>query len=155
MGRRTRESFGTQDFLVLDLVHREEPIPPELHARLNRLVELGVVERTGRGRGARYLLARRFYALVKKKGHYTRKRGLDRETNKQLLLRHIQDNASEGSRMADLKQVLPGHSRGQIQVLLREFKRDGLVVIKGRTRAALWYPAVSTEDCDGSSDQAQ
>ena len=155
VGRQTLESFGTQDFLVLDLVHREEPVPSALHARLNHLVELGVIERMGRGKGTRQLLSRRFYAMAEKKGVYTRKKGLDRETNKHLLLKHIQDNAAEGSRMRDLRQVLPNHSRGQIQVLLRELRQEGRVVVRGRTKAALWYPHGPAGNCGESRGKKQ
>ena len=144
-GRETTSSFSTHDFLILDLVHREEPVPVAFQPRLRHLVELGVIERLGRGRGTRYLLSRRFYTITSKKGTYTRKRGLDRETNKQLLLRHLKDNAREGSQMKDLKEVLPGQSRSQIQVLLRELKAEGKVTIKGRTRSAFWYPSPEVE----------
>jgi ATP-dependent DNA helicase RecG len=40
----------------------------------------------------KYMLFRKYYEFVDRKGVYTRKRGLDRETNKQLLLKHIRDN---------------------------------------------------------------
>lgn len=52
-------SFNTENFIVLDLVHNERPIPStpfELKFRLNYLVDLGIVERVGKGRGARYML---------------------------------------------------------------------------------------------------
>jgi ATP-dependent DNA helicase RecG len=140
VGLERTASFSTQDFLLLDLIHRDEPVPEELHRRLPNLVELGVVESIGRGRGTRHILARRFYAMTRRKGAYTRKRGLDRETNKQLLLKHITDNACEGSKMADLLQVLPGHSRGQVKALLAELKRQGMVTVRGRTKGASWFP---------------
>ena len=74
-------------------------------------------------------------------GAYTRKRGLDRETNKTLLLRHIEDSAAAGTRLEELQQVLPGLSRHQVQTLLRELKRDGRIEVKGTTKAARWFPA--------------
>ena len=46
--------------------------------RIEPLVELGAVERVGRGRGVRYLLAPSYYKAIGKSGAYTRKRGLDR-----------------------------------------------------------------------------
>jgi len=86
----TRErsvSFSTQDFLILDRVHRGLPMQEELKPRLSYLVETGVLGLTGQGRGARYVLARRFYAITGRKGVYTRKVGLDKETNKALLFK--------------------------------------------------------------------
>jgi ATP-dependent DNA helicase RecG len=141
VGRETLASFSTHDFLVLDLVHREQRVPPNLQPRLQGLVKMGVIEGFGRGREARYILSRRYYALAEEKGIYTRRRGLDRSTNKALLVKHIRDNGSVGSRLKELMQVLPGLSRGQVQRLLRELKADGEIRTVGATRAALWYPS--------------
>ncbi|MCX5809779.1 MAG: putative DNA binding domain-containing protein [Proteobacteria bacterium] len=155
IGSEKVASFGTHDFLVLDFVRREEPVPPDLQPRLRNLVDLGVIESIGRGRGTQYMLSRRYYATIQRKGAYTRRRGLDRETNKHLLLKHIKDNAQEGSKMDDFRQVLPGHSRSQIQVLLRELKKDAKVFSVGRTRSALWYPLNPHAEPDNSKDKLQ
>jgi ATP-dependent DNA helicase RecG len=129
--------FTTHDFLVLDLVHREQRLPDTLRARLPTLVEQEVIERVGRNR---YILSHRFYSFLGKRGVYTRKRGLDRETNKALLLKHIQDNQQEGSKLQELMQVLPDLSRDQVQILLRELKTEGRIHNVGHTKAARWYP---------------
>jgi len=141
VGRETLASFGTHDFLVLDLIHREDIVPDNLKPGLRKLLELGIIERVGRGKGIRYILSRRFYTALRKRGVYTRKKGLDRETNKQLLLKHIEDNIAEGSTLAELQQVLPSQSKGTVQWMLRELKKEGKVRLKGRTKAARWYPA--------------
>ncbi|MFH1029200.1 MAG: transcriptional regulator, partial [Pseudomonadota bacterium] len=141
-----------QDLLTLDCIHRELPISPALEQRLPPLVEAGVLERLGRGRGSRLILSRRFYAMTGKKGIYTRKRGLDRATNKELLLKHIKENAGEGSRLRDLLQVLPGLTRPQVQSLLRELQKDGSAHCIGRTNAALWYPGATKQ---GVGDKSQ
>ncbi len=141
VGQERLSSFTTEDFLVLDLIHGEQPVGDSLKSRLPGLVEKGVIEMIGRGRGTRYILSRRFYAFIGKKGVYTRKRGLDREANKTLLLKHIADHQSEGSQLPELLQVLPALSRHQVQRLLRELKENGKIVIRDRTKAARWYPA--------------
>jgi ATP-dependent DNA helicase RecG len=148
IGREIQVSFDVHDFLLLDLVHRDEPIPPDLQPRLRRLTEIGVVETVGRGRGTRYLLARRFYATTGRRGVYTRRRGLDREQNKALLMKHIQENQAKGAQMAEFQQVLPALARSQIQVLLRELAREGNIHVHGKTRAARWYPGTAGEDCN-------
>ena len=66
--------------------------------------------------------------------------GLDRETNKELLLKHIRDNRKEGSQLRELRQVLPALSRDQVQSLLRGLKSEGRIYKVGATRAARWYP---------------
>jgi ATP-dependent DNA helicase RecG len=141
LGQERRASFSTEDFLVVDLVHREQPVPDFLKPRVERLLEEGVVERVGRGRGVKHLLSRRFYRFLGRPGVYTRKRGLDRETNKALLLRHIQQSAREGARLADLLQVLPALSTDQVRTLLKELRAEGKLYVVGTTRAGRWYPA--------------
>jgi ATP-dependent DNA helicase RecG len=96
VGKETLASFTTQDLLVLDYLHRDEPIPQQLKDRLPVLRTREVVEITGRGRGTRYILSRRLSAFIGRKGAYTRKRGLDRETNKALLMRHLENFGRAG-----------------------------------------------------------
>lgn len=100
-------------------------------------------------RGARHILARRLYAALGSKGIYTRRKGLDRDTNKALLLKHIRDNARTGARMAEFRQVLPALSRSEIQVLLRELRAEQAVHNTGRTKAARWFPGPDP-DCNPS-----
>ncbi len=135
-GKITQVSFNTTDLLVLDFINREQSIPDWGRDRLSVLRKLGVIEKLGR----KHILSRRFYSFVGKKGIYTRKRGLDRETNKTLLLKHINDNKQIGSRLQELMDVLPSLSRRQVQNLLGEMKREGSIYLTGQTRAARWYP---------------
>ena len=141
IGRERLAAFATEDFLALDLVHREQPVPKFLRPRLEPLLDQGVIERIGRGRGVRYLLSRRFYRFVGRPGVYTRRRGLDRETNKALVLKHIQDSGAAGATFAELQEVLPGLSRDQVQTLLRQLKREGRIRVEGATKGARWFPA--------------
>lgn len=131
---------STQDLLVLDLVSRDVAIPEFLRHHLGGLVEEGALERVGRGRGTRYLLAQRYYRMVGRKGEYTRRRGLDRDTNKALLLKHIENNRREGSPLRELRNVLPMLSSAQVQTLLRELRADGRIHVRGRTKAGRWFP---------------
>lgn len=140
----TAEGFGpftTEDLLVLDAVQRDEPISPNQKDRFIFLKDRGIVEVAGRGRGAKPILSRRLYAFLGKKGAYTRKRGLDRETNKALLLQHIDHYQKEGSRLQDLLQVLPDLTRDQVQKLLRELKQAGKVSVVGKTKSSRWFPS--------------
>ena len=154
IGRERLGTFSTDDFLAVDAIHRNEPVPTSLRPRVEHLIELGVVERVGRGRGSRLLLSRRFYRHLGKPGVYTRKRGLDRETNKALLVKHIQDYAKEGTTLDELQQVLPSLSRDAIQWMLRQLKSEGRIRVSGRTKAARWFPVDAGElkpDKDGNA----
>jgi len=139
VGQESLASFSTHDFLILDLLQREEPVPDDLKPRLANLKEHGIIESVGRGRGTRYLLSRRFYAEAGQKGTYTRKRGLDREANKALLLQHLLENAPTGSPLSELHQVLHDLSESLVQRLLNELREEGKVLLSGKRRWAKWF----------------
>ena len=82
------------------------------------------------------------------KGVYTRKKGLDRGTNKALLLKHIRDNALTGAQMGEFRQVLPDLGRSQIQVLLRELRNKQAVHSVGVTKGARWFPGPAPANCN-------
>ena len=123
---------------MVDLVHCEQPVPNPLKSRVEHLLEQGIIERLGRGRGVRRLLSQRFYRRLGKAGVYTRKRGLDRETNKALLVRHLWESGDAGCPMSELQQVLPAQSRDQLKRLLSELRREGRVRLFGERRGARW-----------------
>ena len=139
IGNEKMADFSTEDFLIVDLVHREKKVPAHLKSRVQYLLDQGIIERLGRGRGTRMLLSQRFYRHLGKPGVYTRRRGLDQETNKALLLKHVTDSGKEGSAFNELIQVLPYLTRRQIQYLVEKLKQDDLIVLKGSTKGSRYY----------------
>lgn len=136
IGEERREMMVTEDFLVVNALFYEEHLPDRLKLRIKRLIDMGIVEPISRNR---FVLARSIYASVGKTGVRTRLVGLDRETNKELLIRHITDSGDNGAPLHELMQVLPGHSRMQVQRLLRELRAGGRVCVVGYARAARWF----------------
>ena len=132
-------NFSTYDFLALDAIVREQPLTEAMRNRIPGLVDAGTVEQRGRGRGRQYILSRPLYSSLGRAGAYTRKRGLDRETNKALLMRHLTDSGAEGAPIRDLLQVLPAQSRDQVKRLLRELAVEGRAQVIGVTRAGRWF----------------
>ena len=118
------------------LQRNKRPLNEKMQSRLNRLIEMGIVEHIGR---KKYILARSLYAATGKTGVHTRHVGLDRDTNKELLLKHIRQNNEVGTPFKELQQVLPGLDRNQIRVLMRELRESGKVFCEGTTSAARWF----------------
>lgn len=137
LGRDRVESFSTRDFLVLDYVHRGEPVHEALKPHVTRLIDLGAVERVGR----KFILSRAMYADMGQRGVYTRRKGLDHETQKELLLKHLREGARDGSPLSELVQVLPQLGERRMQSLLGELRIEGRVRVQGRRRWARWYAA--------------
>jgi ATP-dependent DNA helicase RecG len=139
VGAERLATFSTHDFLVLDALQRGQPILADWRPALDRLVESGLVETLGRGRGTRHILSRSLYAELGSRGTYTRKRGLDHETNKELLLKHLRDITPKGCALAELSQVLPSLSESAVQRLLSELREAGRVELRGKRRWARWF----------------
>lgn len=133
---RGTDLLSTEDFLIIDALYHEKSLTSKMQMRLGHLAEIGIVEHIGR---KKYVLARSLYATTGKAGVHTRHVGLDRETNKELLLKHIRQSNDVGTPFRELQQVLPGLSRRQIQDLMRELKEEQRVFCKGKTSAAKWF----------------
>ena len=136
IGNERWEVLTTADFLTINALYHESVLTANLRPCLKRLVDIGIVEHTGRNK---YILSRSLYAAVGKTGKHTRMVGLDRNTNKELLLKHIRSNGAEGTPFKELQQVLPGQSRSQLQALLRELRNEEKIYCEGKTHAALWF----------------
>ena len=82
------------------------------------------------------MLSKRYYKSTAQEGRYTRSRGLDRETNKQLLLKHLEHFPK--STTEQFREVLPSLTRGQLGSLMRSLKEEGKVRFVGVTKAGYW-----------------
>ncbi len=145
IGNDRLASLSTADFLAINALYYQRPLDESLRPRLKYLTDLGIVEHAGRNK---YVLARSLYSAVGKPGVHTRIIGLDRETNKELLLKHMRENGAEGTQFRELQQVLPGQNRGQIQVLLRALRKENRAYCVGRTSGARWFAGPEPEEAD-------
>lgn len=116
IGNERLENLSTTDFLIIDALFHERTMNDNMLSRLKHLIDMGIVEHVGRNK---YVLSRNLYSVAGKAGMHTRVVGLDRETNKELLFKHIHDSGESGSPFKELQQVLPSLSRSQIQPILK------------------------------------
>jgi len=157
LGDERLAQFSTADFVALDAVQRDLPLSPILLSRLPGLVEAGAVECQGRGKGARYFLSREMHAAFGATGAYTRRKGLDHETNKALLEKHLRDAGLAGAPMGELVQVLPAVSRAQIKRLMEQLVQEQRVHLRGVTRGGRWLagPAIGLAQLAQKSGAAE
>ncbi|MCB9741539.1 MAG: putative DNA binding domain-containing protein [Alphaproteobacteria bacterium] len=128
--------FGTEHFLVLDLVRRGAAVPEALRDALQALTRLGVVEHRGRGRGTRYVLSRAPSDGTDSPAHV-----VDRERLKEQLRELLRRSAPRGASMTELCRALPRLSRHQVLALLKELQLAEDVCLRGRGRGARWQLA--------------
>lgn len=139
LGETALSSFQTLDFLALDSLAHERGLTESMKSRLPGLLEVGAVESRGVGKGRRYFLSRELYAVMGKPGVHTRQQGLDHETNKELLLKHLRSSETAGAQMSELEQVLPAQSRRAILRMLQDLRDVGRVQLQGGGRSMRWY----------------
>ena len=126
------DTFDPHDFLILGLLARNGKIPSALHRRLPRLIELGLLERVGRGKA---ILSRKLFQPAAPK-----RREQVRERNKAVLLGYITENRNTGSSLRDLMAVLPDFTRNQVQMFLKQLRDENKAYPVGVTKAARWFP---------------
>lgn len=143
LGEETLRSFSTLDYLALERLEQGKTLPAALKERLPGLVAAGAAEAIGRGKGTRYILSEALYAALGAKGTYTHQRGLDRETNKTLLLTHLTKQGEQGAPLAELRQVLPTLPESTVRDLLRELRDEGKLMLRGQRRWARWFSVMS------------
>lgn len=148
IGKERLDLFGTEEFLVIDAIYERRPISLRLEGTLRRLINEGLIERSNKKADGEYILSRRLYAAVREEGVYTRKKGLDRQTNKELLVKHIKESGPFGARLEKLRQVLPQLDRGNVQSLLRKLVKEKRIHSYGHTRAGRWFPGASSDNCN-------
>ena len=136
IGNERLDSLTTADFLTINALYHELSLDAHMQEQLKHLTDMGIVEHIGRNK---YVLARSLYSAAGKSGIHTRIVGLDRETNKELLLKHMREKGSEGTPFRELQQVLPGLNRDQITVLLRELRKENRAYCAGKTSASRWH----------------
>jgi ATP-dependent DNA helicase RecG len=143
VGQEKMRLYDTAHLLVLDSVRRDAVIPETLKPWVDRLVSDGLLERISRGRGARLILSRTFASAIGEAAVYTRRKGLDQEEGKLLLLKHLRHKGPEGAPLGELAQVLPSKSKRQIQHLLCLLAEDQKAVAPRRGRGGVWKSTTS------------
>lgn len=141
LGEDALTRFQTLDFLTLDALAHGRELSSEMRTRLPDLIEAGAVESQGRGKGQRCFLSRALYETMGTPGVHTRQQGLDYETNKALLLKHLSSCDDSGAKMAELEQVLPAQSRASILRMLKDLQDADppQVELRGRSSAQRWF----------------
>ena len=139
IGKEKLVSFSLDDFIVLQTVFEERPIQPRFAQSARMLLEEGIIEKSVGQSRKNFILSRRFYAAIGKTGVHTRKTGLDKDTNKELLLKHIHECEPNGARMEEFLQVLPYMNRHLIRSLLLELQNEKRICVVGKTNAARWH----------------
>jgi ATP-dependent DNA helicase RecG len=106
-----------------------------------KFLSLGIIEKVGRTRGAKYILSHKWYQYKERPGLYTKIVGLSREKNKELILAHLVKNP-EGARSSDFQDAL-GLDQKMVNNMLQELKQENKVRFEGARASGKWFTASS------------
>ncbi len=133
-------TLDPHDFLILGLIASGPTIPPELHPRLQQLLDLGILDRTGRGKA---IHSRRLYPSTTKSTAKAAERQVARKLAAVLIQERIERNRDEGTPLHELLGVLPSLTRDQVRSLLKQLRAEGKVKVVGGSKNARWFPAAN------------
>ncbi len=132
------KQLNDKELIILNKIKNNKKI--ESSEVAEALTDLGLIEQKSVGK---YILSKEYYKRMDKKGEYTRRRGLDKEANKKLILSHLEKWKKGYMRefQEALKYAVPKHTINQY---LKELKEEGKIelignprVVRGKT-AAYW-----------------
>lgn len=106
-----------------------------------KFINLGIIERVGKTRGAKYILSHKWYEYKERPGLYTKIIGLSRDKNKELILFHLQKHLN-GARSADFQDAL-GLDQQAVNNMLQELKSEGKVKFEGSKVTGKWLRIIS------------
>ncbi len=121
-----------KDFIELEYIREHGKARDK--ERLSLFLSSGIVEKFGKGKGVKFVLAKSFYEFIDNRSEYTRKKWLSKEQQKQVLLNYL-DQHGKG-RMKDFKNLFEDKiSNTQIFILLDELRKDEIVHFEGKRRS--------------------
>ncbi len=121
----------TADFA--DSVQKPEA---SIRANLEKLVEAGMVEPHGGGRGRFYTLSAKIYDKSGEKAAYVRQAGFDTIQQEQMILSFIDKHGSiKRSDVIELCRV----SKDQAYKILAKLKKQGIIELEGEKKHAVYY----------------
>lgn len=108
-------------------------------ARKIKFLQLGIIEKVGKGRGMKYLLSQRFYSFLRQKGEYTRIRWLSKDQQKETLWNFFKQYKK--GQMKDFREDIFENrlSNKQILQLLTVLRGENKIYFEGPQRSPKAY----------------
>lgn len=120
---------------IIELTHSTQKSEQETRIILGKLVESGLVEAQGTGKGRTYILSAKLYQKTGQKAGYVRQAGFDPIQQEQMILSYIKEHKTiKRAEAADLCRIGPH----QATRLLKKLSKEGRIILKGSRRGAIY-----------------
>jgi ATP-dependent DNA helicase RecG len=122
--------LNEEELLILHKIKNNENI--NSNNITDDLLNLGLIEKIG---FSKYMLSKQYYTDMNKKGSYTKKKGLSKNKNKELILQHLKDFGSAAK--ADIAEIFRYElTEKEISNLIESLKREGKIYFEGKPRSS-------------------
>ena len=121
---------------TVDLARSTQKSEYETRVSLGKLVDAGLIEAHGDGRGRSYTLSAGVYSKIGEKSGYVRQTGFDPIQQEQMILSYIKQHHSiKRGEAAELCRISPD----QAKRLLKKLLEEGKIVSKGKKKGAYYF----------------
>jgi len=134
------ESLSTEQWLALEAFSNEREFSSCSQESLDRLRDLGLIERVS---GDRYILPRLYYEFLGRVAVYEKLR--EREIKKELLEQELQKHRIDCLHITELLELLPSEDQTTVRRLLKELELERRLFTRGETRWTKYYPSAEEE----------
>jgi len=120
---------------TMDLTHSTQKSEQETRVTLEKLVESGLIEAHGTGRGRTYTLSAKLYQKSGQKADYVRQAGFNPIQQEQMIMSYIKENKTiKRSEAADLCRISPFQSYR----ILKKLMEEGVIIPKGKGKGTTY-----------------
>lgn len=121
-----------RDFIELEEIRESEKTSDK--ERLKFFRDNNIIEKIGKGRGTKYVLAKKFYDFIDNRVEYTRKKWLSKEQQKEVLMNYFRQHKK--GKMSDFIELFEKKlDNNKVFVLLNELRKEGLIFFDGKQRS--------------------
>jgi len=122
------KELNYKELMALTLVKEGKKISSE--ELTDNLLSLGLIEKVGT---RKHILSKKYYSDIGKTGVYTRKKGLDKPKNKELILNHLRIHKK--GNMGEFIDIFSGETpTSTISNWVSELKKEGKIKFEGNPR---------------------
>lgn len=130
------DELGIDDWLALNSIAAERPLPNGLALRASNLLQRGLIERIS---GGRFVLPRIYYEFHQRQQVYDRLREL--EIVKERIEEYLDAFRIDGVSMSELEEAMAPLTRQDLRPLLSELIDEERVRVEGERRWTRYFPA--------------
>lgn len=131
------EELSVHQKMILNKINNSQPFDySHYKTDLEMLMKKSLIEKVKTHGTNKFILSKKYYDFIEKKGVYTRLKGLSDEQYIEIINNHIKYHGS--AKINDLEQALDKVEKRRIQRILNRMKNEGKIKFMGAKKNGMW-----------------